>query len=95
MIIASCVLKLRLSAVYSLKDKRQIVKSVLARLPREFNVAVAEVAYQDVWQTTGIALVTVGTDSSYLHSLLEKAVQWVGYHRPDAIIDDYQIEMVY
>ena len=95
MIIASCVLKLRLNGVYSLKDKRQVVKSVLARLPREFNVAVAEVNYQDVWQTAGLALVTVGTDSSYLHGLLEKAVQWVAYHRPDTIIDDYQIEMVH
>ncbi len=92
MFIATCVLKLRLESVYSLKDKRQILKSILSRLPQQFNLAVAEVDHQDVWHTAVIGLVTIGNDKSYLHGLLEKAVAWIENHRPDIPIDEYHIE---
>jgi uncharacterized protein YlxP (DUF503 family) len=92
MVIASCTIRLGLYDVFSLKDKRQIVKSVLARLPRQFNVAVAEVDHQDVWQTAVIGLVTVGNDARHLQSVLESAVAWLAEQRPDAPIEDYVIE---
>jgi hypothetical protein len=92
MLVATCTIKLRLEGVYSLKEKRRILKSVLARLPQRFNLAVAEVDCQDVWQTAVIALVTVGNDDGYLHGLLEKAVAWIERERPDVPIDDYWIE---
>ena len=94
MVVATCVIKLRLEDVFSLKDKRRIVKSILARLPQHFNVAAAEVDYHDVWHTAGIGLVTVGTDAGYLHGLLEKAVTWIEENRPDVPIEDYTIEFV-
>lgn len=93
MIVATCVIHLQLHGVYSLKDKRRILKSILTRLPQKFNVAVAEVEAQDVWQTAVIALATVGNDAGYLHGLLEKAVAWIAEARPDVPIDDYQIEL--
>ncbi len=83
---------LSLPGVSSLKEKRRIVKSISSRLSRQFNVAVAEVDYQDVWQSAAICLVTVGTDSGYVHSLLQKAVNWVESSRPDAPLEDYSIE---
>jgi uncharacterized protein YlxP (DUF503 family) len=92
MLVATCTIKLRLEGVYSLKEKRRILKSVLARLPQRFNLAVAEVDCHDVWQTAVIALVTVGNDDGYLHGLLEKAVAWIEHERPDVPIDDYWIE---
>lgn len=94
MIIASCTLTLELAGVFSLKEKRSIVKPILKRLPQKFNVAVAEVEHQDVWGTAVIALVTVGNDSAHLHSQLQKAVSWVENHRPDAPIGDYEIEIL-
>ena len=92
MLVATCIVKLRLEGVYSLKGKRSILKSVLVRLPKHFNVAVAEVDCHDVWQTAVIALVTVGNDEGYLHGLLEKAVAWIERERPDVPIDMYSIE---
>ncbi len=94
MVVATCIITLNLSGVSSLKEKRSILKSVLARLTQQFNVAAAEVECQDVWQTAVIALATVGNDSRYLHGLLEKAVAWLQTHRPDAPIDDYRIEFL-
>ncbi|MCI0396678.1 MAG: DUF503 domain-containing protein [Chloroflexi bacterium] len=90
--VATCVITLQLHGVRSLKEKRQVVKSVLARLPQQFNVAVAEVDGQDVWQTAVISLATVGTDAAHLHSLLEKAVAWIEHNRPDALVAKYTIE---
>ena len=92
MIVATCVIKLQLEDVASLKEKRQILKSVLARLTNQFNVAAAEVDCQDVWQTAVIGLAAVGNDSAYLHGLLEKAVGWIETQRPDVPIAEYRIE---
>lgn len=92
MVVASCTITLALYDVHSLKGKRRILKSILSRLPRQFNVAVAEVDHQDVWQTGVIALVTVGNDAGHLHSVLEKAVAWIESQRPDVPIVDYAIE---
>jgi uncharacterized protein len=83
---------MRLHSVHSLKEKRRVVKSVMARLPQQFNVAVAEIDSQDVWQTAVIGLVTVGTDAGYLHNLLEKSIEWIEQQRPDVEIGRYQIE---
>lgn len=94
MIVATCVLTLHLNGVHSLKQKRSIVKSVTARLRQQFNVAVAEVDHQDVWQTAVIALCVIGTDAAYLHGLLEKAVGWVEKQRPDIPVYDYSIEII-
>lgn len=94
MIIASCTITLQLEAIFSLKEKRHIIKSILNRLPQKFNVAVAEVDHQDVWGTAVIALVTVGNEAAYLHSQLQKAVNWLEDHRPDVPIADYEIEIL-
>ncbi|HSH05228.1 MAG TPA: DUF503 domain-containing protein [Anaerolineae bacterium] len=92
MFIATCVLKIDLPAVFSLKEKRRIVKSILTRVRREFNLAVAEVDHHDVWGTAVLALVTVGTDKGHLHGRLEKAITWIQQQRPDLPLDDYYIE---
>lgn len=90
--IASCTITLQMYGVHSLKEKRRILKSVLARLPKQFNVAAAEIDHNDSWQTAVIALVSVGNDPGYLHSLLENAVAWLETNRPDVVIEQYSIE---
>ncbi len=64
-------LELRLENSFSLKDKRQVVRSLKDRLRRKFNVAVAEIDYQDLWQRAAIAAVTVSSDHSYAEKLLQ------------------------
>ncbi|MCL4869503.1 MAG: DUF503 family protein [Anaerolineae bacterium] len=91
--VATCVIQLSLEGVFSLKDKRRIVKSILARLPQHFNVAAAEVDHHDTWHIAGIGLAAIGTDAGYLHGLLEKAVTWIETTRPDVPVIDYEIEI--
>ena len=63
--------ELRIDGALSLKDKRHFVKSLKDRLRAKFNVAVAEIAYQDVWQRGLVAAVTVSPDQSHAEKVLE------------------------
>lgn len=90
--VAACIIQLNLAGVRSLKEKRRIVKSILSRLSREFNVAVAEVDAQDTWHTAVVALAAIGNDPAYLHGMLEKSVAWIERVRPDTPVDSYTIE---
>ena len=92
--VATCVIKLHLEGVYSLKEKRRILKSILTRLSNQFNVATAEIDHHDIWHTAVIGLVTIGNDASYLQGLLEKAVNWIETTRPDVPIDNYSIQFL-
>ncbi len=94
MFIGSCRLTLYLPTVGSLKDKRSIVKSVLARLRNEFNVATAEVDAQDNHRRAVLGIVCVSPSADYAQGLLDAAVRWVEEHRPDAPVLDCDIEIL-
>ena len=93
-VVGTCRLELRLAENHSLKGKRQVVRSVSTRLRNQFNLAVAEVEENDVWQTAVFGLVCVSNDSRHAHEMLEKAVNFVERARIDAEIVDYQIEVL-
>ncbi len=78
----------------SLKDKRQVVRSLTARLRNKFNVAVSEVDRQNAHQTTVIGVVTVSSDRGYVHGLLTRVARWVEETRLDCELVDYEIELI-
>jgi hypothetical protein len=94
MVIGVCTLELSIPTANSLKDKRGVIKSVVARLRNEFNVAVAEVGMLDSWRTGTIAVVTVSSDRDYTHGLLTRVALWVERHRLDCELVDYEIELI-
>jgi uncharacterized protein YlxP (DUF503 family) len=65
------ILELRLEESHSLKDKRQFVKSLKDRLRSKFNVSVAEIDFQDLWQRGLVAAVTVSTDQNHVEQVLQ------------------------
>jgi uncharacterized protein YlxP (DUF503 family) len=93
-VIGCCTIKLYLPTAHSLKNKRGILKGMLARVGREFNVSVAEVDYQDVWQSALLGIVTVSNDAAHAHGRLLRVIEWIEYNRPDVEILDVQIEMI-
>lgn len=56
---------------HSLKDKRHFIKSLKDRLRGKFNVAVAEIDYQDLWQRGLVACVTVSPDQAHAEQVLQ------------------------
>ena len=93
MVIAACRLRLYLPGCNSLKEKRSLVKPLLARLHREFNIAAAEVDLQDVWQSAELALVAVANDSAVVQGELQHIIQWIEHHRLEVEVVDAPIEM--
>ena len=92
--IGSLTLVFRMPMVHSLKEKRSIVKSVIARLRNEFNVAVAEIDEQDRWQIAVLGVVNVSSDATYANQQLQAVVDWVYRNRPDVDVVDSSIELL-
>jgi uncharacterized protein len=64
-------LELHMPEARSLKDKRQVLRSLKDRLRRHFNVAVAELDFQDVWQSSVIGVVTLSNAEQHVEESLQ------------------------
>jgi len=69
--IAFLTLELRIEAAHSLKDKRQVVRSLKDKLRVSFNVAVAELEQTDLWQRATVGVVSISGSRDYLRGLME------------------------
>jgi uncharacterized protein len=94
MIIGSLRLELYMPAAHSLKEKRSIIKSLIAKLQNEFNASVAEVDDQDVWQRGVVGVACVGGESHYVEGQLNAIIRWVEQNRPDVTILDVESELL-
>ncbi len=94
MIVGLCTIELSLPGNDSLKGKRSILKSILARLRREFNVSVAEVGDNDRWRSAVLGVVCVSNSTEYAHGLLTKVVGWLENSRYDIDVLGYEITML-
>jgi uncharacterized protein YlxP (DUF503 family) len=72
-VIGVLTLELWVESSQSLKDKRQVVRSLKDRLREKFNVSVAEIDGLDSWQNSVIAVVTVANDRTYAEQVLQAA----------------------
>ena len=94
MVIGICTIDLQVPESQSLKQKRQVIRSVVARVRNEFNVSVAEVDHQDSWQLATLAVACVSSDAGYVYGLLERVVHYIDSHRFDLVLLDYETELV-
>ena len=92
--IGVCHITLRLPENHSLKGKRQVVKSIVARLQNQFNVSAAEVDNNDVWQIAGIGVCCISNDSRHADQMLASVIEWIERNRPDVELVDYETEII-
>lgn len=76
-IVGLCTVELFLADSQSLKDKRQVLLSVKDRLQHKFNLSVAEVDGQDLWQKAVLALACVANDGRYVNQVLDQALNLI------------------
>src|SRR5438477_2537731 len=69
--IAFLTLELRIEAAHSLKDKRQVLRSLKDKLRGSFNIAVAELDTSDLWQRATVGVVSISDSRDYLRGLME------------------------
>jgi uncharacterized protein len=60
---------LHLPACHSLKDKRQVIKSIMARIRPQFEVAIAEIDEQDLWQIAQLGVSCVSNSSQHVDEI--------------------------
>ena len=92
--IGACRLTLYLPDSHSLKDKRQVSRSLTARIRNKFNVAVAEDAENDLWQRLTLLVCAASSDSSHANEMLSQVADFVEEARPDLELLDYEVEMI-
>ena len=92
--VGICKVKLRLPDNLSLKGKRQVVKSVTAKVKNKFNVSVAEVEDNDLWQLATIGICFVSNDQRFTNEVLSKAVELIVNSQGDFEMLDYEIEIL-
>jgi len=68
--IAYLTLELRIEGAHSLKDKRQVVRSLKDRLSNSFNIAIAEIEVTDLWQRATLGVVSISDSRDYLEGLM-------------------------
>ena len=93
--IGACKVRLRLPENHSLKGKRHTVKSLTTRVAQKFNVSVAEVEDQDLWQVATLGITCVSNDSRHANEMLSKVVQFIDANTGDAELLDYEIEILH
>lgn len=93
-IIGLCVLELHLPEVTSLKGKRAILKSMLARIHNQFNVSASEISHLEKWQMAGIAISMVSNSTSHTHKVITNVLMFIEVNYPEAIIVNQEIEII-
>ena len=75
--VAVLTIKLYAPWVHSLKEKRMVVKSLLAKIRNKFQVSAAEVEDQDVHQSIVIGVASIVPHSAQADSMMEKIVKFI------------------
>ena len=95
MTVGLCRVSLRLPENHSLKGKRQVVKSLIARLHNRFNVAAAEIDNHDSWQIASIGVSCVSTDERHADQVLASVIAFIRSERLDAELIDFETELLH
>ena len=93
MVVGVCRLRLALHGVFSLKEKRGIIKRITARVRNAFPVSIAEIAENDQLRSAAIGFSVVGNDGAYVNSVVDKVLDFIEDLYLAEIIDQH-IELI-
>ena len=93
MYVGCCSIKFFLHGNRSLKEKRRVVRILKDRLKNKFNISVAEIGDQDVWQNLHMGIVAVNSDPKYLEGQMSRVVDAIERMHL-AEITDHQTQII-
>ena len=85
---------LRIPENTDLKGKRQVLKSIIGRVRSRFDVAVAEVDDNDMWQVATIGICCISNNKRHSNEVISKVVSFIERSRFDVEILDYSTEFI-
>ena len=77
MVVGICHLDVIIPENHSLKGKRQVVKKIIDRVRNRFNISIAEVGDNELWQRSQLGLSIVGNDRRFVNSYLDRVVNFI------------------
>jgi len=92
--VGVCKVRLRLPGNLSLKGKRQVIKSIMARVAAKFNVSIAEVDDNDRWQVATLGISLVSNDNRYTNEVLSRVADFIISSRFEVEVLGYDIEIL-
>jgi len=94
MVVGVCKIVLSLDDVFSLKEKRHIIKSIIERLKSRYNASIAEVGLNDEWKNSVIGIACVSNEASHVDSIMANMVNFVE-NDGRAVMVDYSTEKIH
>ena len=85
-------IKIFLPNCHSLKETRSVLKSLKTRLQNKFNISVAEIGYQDIWQSALIGMVWISEDSRLGNTVLNAIIKFIEDFFPNISIEEELFE---
>lgn len=89
MVVGALNLTLYIGGMKSLKDKRSVIKSLLAKIKLKLNVSAAETGRQDEWNKCELGFSCVSNESSHADSILSSVIKYIDNDGRVEIIDSY------
>jgi len=86
-VLGTLKLSLYIHDSHSLKEKRKVVKSIVAKVQKRFNVSIAEVGSNDKWQMIELGISAVGNDRRFVNSILDNILSYLDSLYLGEIID--------
>jgi uncharacterized protein YlxP (DUF503 family) len=77
MIVGICHLDVLIPENHSLKGKRQVIKKIIDRVRNRFNISIAEVGDNELWQRSQLGISLVGNDRRFVNSYLDRVVNFI------------------
>ncbi|MBI4680664.1 MAG: DUF503 domain-containing protein [Nitrospirota bacterium] len=93
MIVGLLSLELHLPESNSLKSKRMIIKSLKDRIRNKFNVSIAEVDANDLWQRSVLGVACVANETKIINAILNE-VRSIVLDTPSIQLIDSSMEML-
>jgi len=93
MVVGLCTVELYIPNGHSLKAKRQVLLSLKDRLRDKFNVSIAEVGDQDLWQQAVLGMACVADEGAYVNKVLDQAINVIRAV-PTIELVQFRIEML-
>ena len=93
-VIGICRVALALRDVFSLKDKRSIVKSITSRVKARYNASIAEVGMNDVWKSAVFGIACVSNENAHVDRMIEDIIRFIENDGRIEIVD-YSTEKIH
>ena len=92
--VGICRIEIRIPENHSLKGKRQIVKSIVARLQNRYSVSVAEIDNNELWQIATLGISCVSNHRRRSDTIMTNVVNFIAQNYPNVELLNYKVEVI-